>query len=103
MKVKIFLAAIILLILMGVSIAAADQAEVYIIRVADAISPGTADFIKSGIKKAEENRPSVSSLNWIHPVGWRSRCALSFRVYWQAGCRSWYSCPPVVPEPHPPG
>jgi membrane-bound serine protease (ClpP class) len=56
MKVKIFLAAIIPLILMGVSVAAADQAEVYIIRIADAISPGTAEFIKSGIKKAEENQ-----------------------------------------------
>ena len=56
MKVKIFLAAIILLILMGVTVAAADQAEVYIIRIADAISPGTAEFIKSGIKKAEENQ-----------------------------------------------
>ena len=56
MKVKIFLAAIIPLILMGVTVAAADQAEVYIIRIADAISPGTAEFIKSGIKKAEENQ-----------------------------------------------
>ena len=56
MKVKIFLAAIIPLILMGVTVAAAEPAEVYIIRIADAISPGTAEFIKSGIKKAEENQ-----------------------------------------------
>jgi membrane-bound serine protease (ClpP class) len=56
MKVKIFLAAIIPIILMGVTVAAADRAEVYTIRIADAISPGTAEFIKSGIKKAEENQ-----------------------------------------------
>jgi membrane-bound serine protease (ClpP class) len=56
MKVKIFLAAIIPIILMGVIVAAADRAEVYTIRIADAISPGTAEFIKSGIKKAEENQ-----------------------------------------------
>jgi membrane-bound serine protease (ClpP class) len=44
-----------LAILAGTNIVFAEQSEVYIIRVADAISPGTADFIKSGINTAEEN------------------------------------------------
>ena len=56
MKIKIFPTAIILTILVGVTVAAANQNDVYIVRIADAISPGTAEFIKSGIKKAEENK-----------------------------------------------
>jgi len=55
MKTKFFHLAIILVFLAGTNIVFAQQSEVYIIQVADAISPGTADFIKSGIKTAEEN------------------------------------------------
>ena len=55
MKAKIFLISVIPFILLGVNLVAADKGEIYIIRIADAISPGTAEFIKTGIKKAEEN------------------------------------------------
>jgi membrane-bound ClpP family serine protease len=55
MKTKIFHLAVMLVFLAGTNIVFAQQSEVYIIQVADAISPGTADFIKSGIKTAEKN------------------------------------------------
>ena len=55
MKAKIFLIAVIPFILLGVNLVAADEGEIYIIQIADAISPGTAEFIKTGIRKAEEN------------------------------------------------
>ena len=55
MKTNIFHLTILLFFLTFTNIVFAEQSEVYIIQVADAISPGTADFIKSGIKTAEEN------------------------------------------------
>jgi membrane-bound serine protease (ClpP class) len=47
----------------------ADQSEVYIIEVADAISPGTAEFIKSGIKTAEENGAACIIIELDTPGG----------------------------------
>ena len=47
----------------------AEQSEVYIIQVADAISPGTADFIKSGIKTAEENGAACVIIELDTPGG----------------------------------
>jgi membrane-bound serine protease (ClpP class) len=47
----------------------AGQSEVYIIKVADAISPGTAEFIKTGIKKAEENEAAVIIIELDTPGG----------------------------------
>jgi membrane-bound serine protease (ClpP class) len=55
MKTKFFLFAVSMLVLMSTKFAIADQSEVYIIQIADAISPGTAEFIKSGIATAGEN------------------------------------------------
>jgi membrane-bound serine protease (ClpP class) len=55
MKTKFFLFAVSMLVLMSPRFAIADQSEVYIIQVADAISPGTAEFIKSGIATAGES------------------------------------------------
>jgi len=43
-----------ILILTGYRMAVAADRSVYLITVSDAISPGTADFIKSGIKKASD-------------------------------------------------
>jgi membrane-bound serine protease (ClpP class) len=47
----------------------AEQNEVYIIKVADAISPGTADFIKNGIKTAEEKAATVVIIELDTPGG----------------------------------
>jgi len=69
MKIKIFHLAVILAILAGTNIVFAEQSEVYIIRVADAISPGTADFIKSGIKTAEENGAACVIIELDTPGG----------------------------------
>jgi membrane-bound serine protease (ClpP class) len=55
MKTKFFLFAVSMLVLMSPRFAIADQSEVYSIQVADAISPGTAEFIKSGIATAGES------------------------------------------------
>ena len=69
MKTKIFHLTVMLLFFTGTNIAFADQSEVYIIQVADAISPGTADFIKSGIKTAEENGAACVIIELDTPGG----------------------------------
>jgi membrane-bound serine protease (ClpP class) len=55
MKIKYFLILLFPWVFAYVGYAIANENEVYIIEVADAISPATAEFINSGIKKAEEN------------------------------------------------
>ena len=47
----------------------AEQSEVYIIKVADAISPGTAEFIKIGINTAEERAATVIIIELDTPGG----------------------------------
>ena len=69
MTTKLLHLAVILVVLTGVNTVFAQQSEVYIIRVADAISPGTADFIKSGIKTAEENRAACIIIELDTPGG----------------------------------
>ena len=69
MKTKIFYLAVMLAILAGTNIVFAGQNDVYIIQVADAISPGTADFIKSGIKTAEENGAACVIIELDTPGG----------------------------------
>jgi membrane-bound serine protease (ClpP class) len=54
MKIKLLPIAVITLLLMTWGSVFADQSDVYIIEIADAISPGTAEFIKSGIETAAE-------------------------------------------------
>jgi membrane-bound ClpP family serine protease len=83
MKTKLVCIAALMFLLVVATNVSAGQNEVYIIKVADAISPGTAEFIKTGIKTAEER-------GWIHPVVWQSLCALSSRTFWAATCRWWY-------------
>jgi membrane-bound serine protease (ClpP class) len=58
-----------LVLLAGTNIVFAEQSEVYIIQVADAISPGTAEFIKSGIKTAEENEAACIIIELDTPGG----------------------------------
>ncbi len=47
----------------------AGQNDVYIIKVADAISPGTAEYIKSGIKTAEEKAAAAVIIELDTPGG----------------------------------
>ena len=69
MKTKLLpLAAIALWGLVATNVLA-EQNEVYIIKVADAISPGTADFIKTGIKTAEERAAAVIIIELDTPGG----------------------------------
>jgi membrane-bound serine protease (ClpP class) len=69
MKTRLFPIVAILLFLFLATGVLAEQNEVYIIKVADAISPGTAEFIKSGIKKAEENEAAVIIIELDTPGG----------------------------------
>jgi membrane-bound serine protease (ClpP class) len=69
MKTKVFYLAVMLVVLAGTHIVAAQQSEVYIIQVADAISPATADFIKSSLKTAEENGAACVIIELDTPGG----------------------------------
>ena len=67
MKTKLLgIAAISLFLLIATNVLA-ERSEVYIIKVADAISPGTAEFIKIGIKTAEEKAATAASWQRIAP------------------------------------
>jgi membrane-bound serine protease (ClpP class) len=69
MKTKYFYLVVMLVLLAGTNIVFAEQSEVYIIQVADAISPGTAEFINSGIKTAEENEAACIIIELDTPGG----------------------------------
>ncbi|MFC1577533.1 nodulation protein NfeD [Thermodesulfobacteriota bacterium] len=69
MKTKLLGIAAIVLFLLIAAQGSAAQSEVYIIKVADAISPGTADFIKTGIKTAEEKAATVIIIELDTPGG----------------------------------
>ena len=69
MKTKILFIAVIPFIILSANLVFADKSEVYIIQVADAISPGSAEFIKSGIKTAEENAAACIIIELDTPGG----------------------------------
>jgi membrane-bound serine protease (ClpP class) len=69
MKTKLLCIAAISLFLLSATNVLAKQSEVYIIKVADAISPGTAEFIKIGIKTAEERVATVIIIELDTPGG----------------------------------
>jgi membrane-bound serine protease (ClpP class) len=69
MKTKFLPIVFTVLLLLAVASASAAQREIFIIKVADAISPGTAEFIKSGIKKAEETGAAVVIIELDTPGG----------------------------------
>ena len=69
MKTKIFLTTILSMVLLAAGAFAAKPGDIYIIRIADAISPGTAEYIKSGIKKAEENEAACIIIELDTPGG----------------------------------
>lgn len=53
MKIKIAAVALVILLASGQSQALSEAGDVYILKVSDAISPGTAEFIHTSLKKAE--------------------------------------------------
>jgi membrane-bound serine protease (ClpP class) len=57
------------LLLVGLGSAAAEGEEVYVIRISDAISPATAEFIHSGIKKAEKAQAACVIIELDTPGG----------------------------------
>jgi membrane-bound serine protease (ClpP class) len=69
MKTRIIFIVLIPLVLLSTDLFAAAPSEVYIIRAADAISPGTAEFIKSGIRAAEENGAACVIIELDTPGG----------------------------------
>jgi len=69
MKTKFLWIAIFAVVWLGAGAVEAQSGDIYIIRIADAISPGTADFIKSGIKKAEENEAACIIIELDTPGG----------------------------------
>ncbi len=69
MKTNFFSLVVLLFFLTGTNIVFAEQSEVYILQVADAISPGTADFINSGIRTAEENGAACVIIELDTPGG----------------------------------
>jgi membrane-bound serine protease (ClpP class) len=69
MKTKTFLITILSVVLLGAGVFAAEPGDIYIIRIADAISPGTAEYIKFGIKKAEENGAACIIIELDTPGG----------------------------------
>ena len=69
MKIKYFLILLIPWVFAYVDYAVADENEVYIIELADAISPATAEFINSGIEKAEENGAACVIIELDTPGG----------------------------------
>jgi membrane-bound serine protease (ClpP class) len=69
MKTKLLCIAAVTLFLLIATNGLAMQSEVYIIKVADAISPGTAEFIKTGIKTAEERAATVIIIELDTPGG----------------------------------
>jgi membrane-bound serine protease (ClpP class) len=69
MKTKFLSTAVVLLIMLIAANVSAGQREVFIIKVADAISPGTAEFIKSGIKTAKETGAALVIIELDTPGG----------------------------------
>ena len=69
MKSKIFVIIFLPLVFLSSGFVAAQQGDIYIVTVADAISPGTADFIKSGIKTAEDNGAACIIIELDTPGG----------------------------------
>jgi membrane-bound serine protease (ClpP class) len=63
------MAAVWMVILLATGLAAAEQDDIYIVRVADAISPGTADYIMSSIRTAEDHHASCIVIELDTPGG----------------------------------
>ena len=68
-KLSRILMALFLILMCGSETTAADNNEIYIINVSDAISPGIADFIKTGIQRASEERAACIIIELDTPGG----------------------------------
>ena len=69
MKPKITSYIFAILLVVGLGRAMGDAVDVYILRVSDAISPGTAEFIHSSLKKAEKERAGCVIIELDTPGG----------------------------------
>ena len=69
MKLKIASYIIAIILVAGLGRAMGDSADVYILRVSDAISPGTAEFIHNSLKKAEKERAGCVIIELDTPGG----------------------------------
>jgi membrane-bound serine protease (ClpP class) len=69
MGIKIAAIAVAILMAIGFSQAWAAAGDVYVLRVSDAISPGTAEFIHTGLKKAEAERAACVIIQLDTPGG----------------------------------
>ena len=69
MKTKLLVLILISYFLLSAAPAFSEQSEIYIIEVADAISPGTADFISTGLKTAEEKGAACIIIELDTPGG----------------------------------
>ena len=67
--VKIFLSALLLFTVVFSSYVFAEKNEIYIIKISDAIGPGVAEFIISGIKKASETDAACIIIELDTPGG----------------------------------
>jgi membrane-bound serine protease (ClpP class) len=69
MKTRLMLSVFALFILFSSSQVFADQSTVYIMRVADAIGPGIAEYVSNGIKTAEDNDAACVIIELDTPGG----------------------------------
>jgi membrane-bound serine protease (ClpP class) len=69
MRIKIAAIAVGILMAIGFAQAWGAAGDVYVLRVSDAISPGTAEFIHTGLKKAEAERAACVIIQLDTPGG----------------------------------
>jgi len=69
MGIKLAAIAVGILMAIGFSQAWGAAGDVYVLRVSDAISPGTAEFIHTGLKKAEAERAACVIIQLDTPGG----------------------------------
>ena len=69
MKYKIFFLAALLLFMFYPASVLADKNDIYIINITDAISPGIADYLKHGIKKASDEEAACIIIELDTPGG----------------------------------
>ncbi len=69
MKIRVAANAFAILLAIGISQAFGAAGDVYILRVSDAISPGTAEFIHTGLKKAETDGAACVIIELDTPGG----------------------------------
>ena len=69
MRANIIWMALVVVLLLGLNQATGGTGEIYVIRVSDAISPGTAEFIHQSIQKAEKDQAACLIIELDTPGG----------------------------------